>query len=679
MCRFKRPDGRKLWVLSLLLVTCSFLQAQDYDDDIADLVRTDSMLQHNPIDTNALWKCSQYLSRLAFLEPDTTIYFGQRLVQYARSQGDVFLESSTLQSIGQAHEALNRLDEAIEIYQEALDMLSQFINSAHLDLSDPAVARAYKIKGYVSNDLSIAYSFKGLYGKSLQHAILAYESMEQLNKRQIMASFLTNIGLRHTEMLQPEKALEYYRRSLALYDELGLEEPKINTYVNMAISYGKLAQLDSGLHYLSLARKLIRVPDNESRMVGGYSAYAYLYLRAKQYSIGLQYCDSLAFIANKFNNIQGVQQAKIMRGLALFELDRYEDALPILEQTTSDAIRYGMANTASDQFKSLSKIYAKRGEYQKAFEALGHVVTSFDSTYIKQKDDANAQMVDYMAAKAEAENKLLAKEIDVASLRAERAELARNFYLALGALLVALAFALWRRFLYVKKAQAALALSHDQLREEKTRSDNLLLNILPYEVAEELKANGSSEARSFDNVTVLFTDFENFTSIAATLSPDELVKEVDLCFKKFDEIVEKHGIEKIKTIGDAYMAAGGLGKAEDAAKFAKATVQAAIEMQAFIESRAMQASKEGRSHFRMRLGVHSGPVVAGIVGIKKFQYDIWGDTVNTASRMENMSASGKVNISDASYALVADAFTCVARGQIDVPGKGLMQMYYVEG
>ncbi len=214
---------------------------------------------------------------------------------------------------------------------------------------------------------------------------------------------------------------------------------------------------------------------------------------------------------------------------------------------------------------------------------------------------------------------------------------------------------------------------HEELKEEKHKSDALLLNILPMEVAEELKVKGSSEARYFDEVSVLFTDFVDFTKASERMSPQELVNELDTCFKAFDDILSTHQIEKIKTIGDAYLAVCGLPNAME--DHAVRTVQAALEMLAFMEQRKRLL---GDKTFDIRLGIHSGPVVAGIVGIKKFAYDIWGDTVNTAARMEQSSESGKINISQNTYDLIKHRFNCTYRGEVEAKNKGLLQMYFVE-
>ncbi len=218
-----------------------------------------------------------------------------------------------------------------------------------------------------------------------------------------------------------------------------------------------------------------------------------------------------------------------------------------------------------------------------------------------------------------------------------------------------------------------LQLQHSELKTEKAKSDQLLLNILPAEVAEELKETGQTVAHQFNNVSVLFTDFVGFTQAAEKMSPQELVDELHVCFRNFDEIITRYRIEKIKTIGDAYLAVCGLPLPDE--QHAINTVKAALEIRTFMEERR---AKLGDKTFEIRIGINSGTVVAGIVGIKKFAYDIWGDTVNIAARMESSSEPSRINISEATWLLVKSHFRCTPRGLIGAKNKGEMPMYFVE-
>jgi class 3 adenylate cyclase len=224
-----------------------------------------------------------------------------------------------------------------------------------------------------------------------------------------------------------------------------------------------------------------------------------------------------------------------------------------------------------------------------------------------------------------------------------------------------------------EELEAEVALRTEELRGQKQKSDDLLLNILPSEVAEELKERGQAAAKQYNDVTVLFTDFVDFTQRSEALTPAALVAEIDTCFRAFDEIIGRNGLEKIKTVGDAYIAVSGMPAANP--DHAADVVRAGLEIRDFVEDRRRQHPES----FGIRLGVHSGPVVAGIVGVKKFAYDIWGDAVNTAARMEQHSEPGQLNISETTYELVKGSFRCAYRGELEVKHKGRMHMYFVEG
>jgi len=204
---------------------------------------------------------------------------------------------------------------------------------------------------------------------------------------------------------------------------------------------------------------------------------------------------------------------------------------------------------------------------------------------------------------------------------------------------------------------------------------NLLLNILPEETATELKDKGKVKAQRFESVSVMFTDFKGFTAYSDKLSPEELVDSIDFYYSRFDEIVEKHGLEKIKTVGDAYMCAGGLPDPDP--NNAHKMIAAAIEIAEFVKE-SKKNDPDDMTRFDIRIGINTGPVVAGVVGKKKFAYDIWGDTVNIASRMESNSEPGKINVSEATYKLIKDQFMCSYRGEIEAKNKGMMKMYFVE-
>ena len=209
------------------------------------------------------------------------------------------------------------------------------------------------------------------------------------------------------------------------------------------------------------------------------------------------------------------------------------------------------------------------------------------------------------------------------------------------------------------------------LRLEQQKSDHLLLNILPAQIAAKLKQNQHPIAKKFENVTILFADIVDFTGFSARISPSELVDMLNQIFSVFDQLTEQHDLEKIKTIGDSYMVVGGLPSARE--DHAEAIANMALDMQKAIR----KFFNDRGEAFQIRIGINTGPVVAGVIGIKKFIYDLWGDTVNVASRMESSGISGKIQLAEATYQLLKDKFLLESRGSIPVKGKGEMITYWL--
>lgn len=222
-----------------------------------------------------------------------------------------------------------------------------------------------------------------------------------------------------------------------------------------------------------------------------------------------------------------------------------------------------------------------------------------------------------------------------------------------------------------------LILTEINLKREQARSESLLLNILPVQIAAELKENGAAKPVRVDNATVMFTDFVGFTRISEKLPPEAVVDELDKCFSYFDQVTEKYGLEKLKTIGDSFMCAGGLPTVNRT--HAIDCCLAALEIQAFMNQMKDIKYQQGLDYWELRLGINTGPLVAGVVGQRKFAYDVWGDTVNTASRLESSGEPGRINISANTHQIAQNFFHCSHRGQISAKNKGEMDMYFLEG
>jgi adenylate cyclase len=267
------------------------------------------------------------------------------------------------------------------------------------------------------------------------------------------------------------------------------------------------------------------------------------------------------------------------------------------------------------------------------------------------------------------------KNEELAKIEIEKQSLI-NYLLIVGLSgLIILAASFYRMYTVKKGVQTLLMNKNGEIEVEKKRSDDLLLNILPQEVAEELKKTGKYESRYFDKVTVMFTDFKDFTKISEQVTPKKLVEDIDFIFRAFDEIMERNELEKIKTIGDAYLCVSGL--PDPTTHNPMNVLKAADEIQAFIKALIEEKRKDNQPFFDIRIGIHTGPLVAGIVGAKKFAFDIWGDTVNTAARMEQNCEPGKINLSGSTFKEVHSKIEYTYRGKVEAKNKGEIDMYYL--
>jgi adenylate cyclase len=317
------------------------------------------------------------------------------------------------------------------------------------------------------------------------------------------------------------------------------------------------------------------------------------------------------------------------------------------------ARQFGLKEQISDANLKLSQLYEKAGNINESLK--------YYKDYIVYRDSVNDIKSVQKMADLRTDFEVSQKQVQVDLLHQKTKNqkiinLSLFIIVGLGAIILGILF--W----YYKA-----------ISREKKISESLLLNILPEETARELKQNGKVEAVKFDEVTVLFTDFVQFTKVAEHVDPEQLVKSIDFYFKRFDEIAAKYDLEKIKTVGDSYMCAGGLPTINKT--HAKNVVNAAKDIIEFVKNELN--ADDDLSHFEIRIGIHTGPVVAGIVGIKKWQYDIWGDTVNIASRMESNSNPGKINLSETTYLQIKDEFICEYRGEIEVKNHGSMKMYFL--
>ena len=489
-----------------------------------------------------------------------------------------------------------------------------------------------------------------------------------------------------------ERAIEYGKRAHQLALETGNNgmaarsafiiadgyERERNTrnqdvWLKSALSYAKKAG-DSDLIIKSVEkRSRLATKDRDYREAYQIVEEAFSYFSQK----GL----SISDLEQKYD----MQRAALEREKRRLEQDRaklqaeIESLLGERDQLTSDKER--LTARQQELVKEKAQVEQKITEKESRLDSISRAKTEAEKLAEEASRVAKKREQEYQVLSKEA----IAKEAELQEARANLAEAKlaeeRNRYLLLiggiaSVFFIILALISYGRFRASRKAKKTLEEKNRLIDEERKRSDELLLNILPASIATELKERGKAKARKFPEATVLFSDFQNFTSIAERLTPEELVEELDKCFKAFDFIIAQYeDIEKIKTIGDAYMCASGL---SDRKSLPLNLIRAALEMQEFLKEQKEERNRLGKPYFEARIGIHTGPVVAGVVGVNKFAYDIWGDTVNIAARVESNGQVGRVNISESTYSLVKYKFDCSYRGKVEAKNKGLLDMYFVE-
>jgi adenylate cyclase len=467
-----------------------------------------------------------------------------------------------------------------------------------------------------------------------------------------------NLGFLYFHLLELELALNYTEEALRWSRATGDLQAQAIILGNLGSMYGHQEgqhqkALDTHLEALRLYRQL----EDTIGILSAYNNIGVIYDKTGDYSqAASNYAEALELAKSVGDQAEA---CRIMSNLASLEMKRrnprqglryLEDAGPFCADAE---IQLRLYHT-----KLYAEAYEQAGRTREALEILNRYIVLNDSFYDLERIRAVRELTtQYETEQKQQQIALLEVEGELREKELRQQKLVQRGLLGgiVGLAVFAVVFLLQR----------------NRLAREQQRSEDLLLNILPADVAAELKQNGYAQARQFEQTSVLFTDFVNFSEHAEKMPPQELVNELDLCFKAFDEIIERHGLEKIKTIGDAYLAVSGLPVPLD--DHAERACRAALDIRRFVQERLAQGGV-----FHIRIGIHSGPLIAGIVGVRKYAYDVWGDSVNLAARMEQHGEPGCINISRSTWELVQGRFVCTYRGQLEAKGKGKLDMYFLD-
>lgn len=587
----------------------------------------------------------------------------QKALDLRRKLGDQQEIGASLNNLGVVFEMIGRFDSALQYHRENLDIQIKLADTVR-------IARA-------QFNIASAYQEMGLYNEAQEFLYDARTILEARKDLDGMAKVYAQLGHIRFELDRYDEALKFYDQELKLREKLddpGRLAEALTDYANA------LDELDSSqtavryyLRALDLWKKLDDLPGQANVFINLGDAHKHI----GNYQLALQYLRQAEKICLEFDDKLGLMEVYNTMGDTYSRDGQQDKSLEMVRLYFKIAQETNDNKYIQGAYKDFAEVYAEKGDYRQAYDyrvkydgiRYKNLNERISSTFARKE-----ALFEDAKRKKQIEDQQVALEIQAVRLAESRT---RQYALLGGALaLLILVALLFNRNRLRAQANRDLAAKNEAIDRERKRADELLTNILPAATAMELKTHASVKPVRYESVTVMFTDFRDFTKIAEQVSFEVLIAELDESFGLFDTIVAAHGLEKIKTIGDAYMCAGGLPEANTSHPVD--VVRAAIEMQNRLQALMQQKKAAGKPVFEMRIGIHTGPVVAGVVGSHKFAYDIWGDTVNTAARMEQGSESGKINISETTYQAVKDLFPCTYRGELTAKNKGKIKMYFVD-
>ena len=503
---------------------------------------------------------------------------------------------------------------------------------------------------------------KGNLSGALDSYFKALEITDRNTEKNQVAIMYTAIAAVYAGMNNRENVRQYYSDAISIFKT---EQDTLNYAVameNLGDTYLEWSKPDSALLYFNQSGPIFEKLGNKIALAYNLGNKGLAYAQKGRPTKAEENIEEAVAILEELGDYRPITTYLNYMSDIYADKEDWDGAFDYALRSLDLAKQYGLKVRISSAYLKLSELYERTGYASASLNYYRKYIVFRDSVV---NLTAVQQMADIRRNSEQAQFKA---ELDLTN---QQKQTQKVVTIATGIalfLIILLAIGLYRRNVFTKRTNAII-------EKEMARSERLLVNILPEETARELKEFGKVKAKKFESVSVLFTDFEAFTAASEHVDPELLVTRLGYYFTAFDNIIEKYGLEKIKTIGDAYMCAGGLPFPIE--NHALKMVYAALDILKFVED--TKAEKETGLSFNVRIGINTGPLVAGVVGNKKFSYDIWGDTVNVASRMESLSDSGEINISEATYNLVKEVFECEYRGQMEVKNKGLMSMYFVKG
>ncbi len=582
-------------------------------------------------------------------QKDSALSYAQKAKTLSKQLQNKKIEAVALFNLGNVEQSNSNLSLAIEFYRQAI-VISNSLN--YFEIS---------IKCYLQiGDLYIQLSKNP---EALQQYQKALDLSIKTDEKLLEAYANSRIGRFYNLLQDSKNALLYLNTALEMFKVLKENKSVADVLANIGNVYMSL-DVNKSLSYYEQSSKIYKLYHDKESMAMVYANVAFIYQMSGNYLMAIKYHNasndlykkmgdsgsSMLYLKDVGNLIQ-VAPDSILQKIGIQPNQRFQTAVNYELQALALAEAYKNPNQKQAVLSFLIPAYEQLKDYQSAYR--------YGRTYITLRDSLNGQNIKDEVLRKEMRYALDTKE---AINKSKQEQKGKQQQIIRNILMIGVgAFFLFSWLVYTQR---------NKLKKEKQINEKLLLNILPKAIVDELKLNGKAEPQQFNDVSVLFADFDKYSEEMRTLNPHQIVNELNECFSAFDAIIEKNGLEKIKTIGTTYLAVCGLPTSNP--NHAQKTIQAAFDILDFMEKR-----KKNESVFDIQIGINSGSLIAGIIGIKKFAYDIWGDTVNTAARMAQNSIRGKINISESTYQKAQEAFSFFPRGAITAKGKGEVKMYFV--
>ncbi|HEY5692326.1 MAG TPA: adenylate/guanylate cyclase domain-containing protein [Cyclobacteriaceae bacterium] len=562
-------------------------------------------------------------------------------------------EAFALKLLGQGHASNGNYQEAINSFKASLALFESTHNKDGI--------------ANILNNLGSIYFLLGDDAKSIEYHLQSLKVAEEINNKVRIATNLNNLGTVYlNKPATANRSLVYFLRALPIFEEIEYDDGIGIVSGNIGEIYFNRQQYDSALTYFNTYVTMYEgMPD----AAWGLSYIGQIYANQNDFDQAFKFHEEAVSIARDFDSKLDLAQSLLSLASTKNKKNDFPGSVASYRQALEISEEIKARQEIKKAYEGLTEQYAKLNDFKNAYIFSNLLIQIKDTLYNTNEDKKIQQLqFNFDIEKKESEIDLLTKDQALKEATIQRQKIVNYAAGITGFLLLLVILGTYNRYRYVRKTNKII-------KDERDRSQELLLNILPEETARELETDGHAQTRYYENVTVLFTDFKGFSSIAGKLSPQDLVAELNDYFVAFDEIVDKYNLEKIKTIGDAYMCAGGIPTANETNPLD--AVEAALEMQVFMKNRIAERIQKGLVAWELRIGIHTGPIVAGVVGKKKYAYDIWGDTVNVASRMESNSEPGKVNISSATFEKIKSVYDCDYRGKISAKNIGEVDMFFV--